>query len=458
MKIFDLKPTAENVLDTYLSDSMGRNTFVFQVVELLNSIEGSCSVALEGKWGSGKTFFVKQVELVLNANNEFTSVLTSEEKDQVKKAQSAYFKPDRVLKPFVSVYYDAWENDNDDDPILSLVYAIMHKVSTDYSFVDRDYLTAGTAVLDSFLETKWTEVIDSLKGDDPLSNIRKNKNIEEKVNDFLSSLLPERGERLVVFIDELDRCSPNYAIRLLERIKHYFENESITFIFSVNINELQYTVKKYYGEEFDGARYLDRFFDLRLQLPEANLSRYYGQLNFSSRDYTWSVMCDAMIRTYHMEPRTISRYLQLYRLAVGNHLEQMEKAGRHFTDASRYYCLMYVAPIMIALKLVDPKKYYDFIEGRDSLPLISASCYLLDGFFFNLLALDENFEPVVSNPEIKVVTKEEKLQAMYEALFVTDYNLDIESKRIGKTRFGKDSRDLVMGVVSLLSQYARYDD
>ena len=125
MKTFELKPTDENILNTYLSDSIGRNKEVLQFVNILNSIDGSCAIALEGKWGSGKTFFVKQVELVLNANNDFTSFLPKEKKGQIRQKQQLYLEPGQSIRPYVSVYYDSWANDSDNDPALSLVYTIM---------------------------------------------------------------------------------------------------------------------------------------------------------------------------------------------------------------------------------------------------------------------------------------------------------------------------------------------
>lgn len=64
----------------------------------------------------------------------------------------------------------------------------------------------------------------------------------------------------MIFVDELDRCKPSFAVQLLERIKHYFGHEKITFVFSVNVSELQYTIKKFYGADFNGTRYLDNFF------------------------------------------------------------------------------------------------------------------------------------------------------------------------------------------------------
>lgn len=480
MKTLALNPTDENVLSTYLSDSIGRNKDIFYFVNILNSLEGSYSISLDGKWGSGKTFFVKQVKMVLEANNEFVKSMAPEKRQLIKEKQYSFFGADETLIPQVCVYYDAWENDSDEDPMLSLVYSIMQTVSTDYTFKERNYLKAGTAILEvigkqnwgsiigglksgvSILEQlsgmDWEKIIEGLRGENPLAALEKDKSLSEKINEFLDSLLPEKGERLVIFVDELDRCSPSYAVRLLERIKHYFSNGKITFVFSVNISELQYTIKKYYGDGFDGARYLDRFFDLRVQIPKIDLSKYYSQLNFYAGEYTWSVMCDAMIRVYGMELREISRYLQLYQLAIGNHLEQLEKTGHSLVDATWYYSLMYVAPIMVALRVVDPQKYYDFIEGKDCAPLLKASGYLLVGFFSNLLRPDESYEAVPQRPEIKVVTVEQKLKAVYEALFIADYSINRNPKFIGKTRFDDNTKKVVLEVAGLLSKYTRFDD
>ena len=65
-------------------------------------------------------------------------------------------------------------------------------------------------------------------------------------------------------IDKSDRCKPTFAVHLLEQIKHYIFDDRITFVFSINLEQLQHTIKQYYGADFDSCRYLDRFFDLRI--------------------------------------------------------------------------------------------------------------------------------------------------------------------------------------------------
>ena len=60
------------------------------------------------------------------------------------------------------------------------------------------------------------------RSESPLDSLKSKKELREKVNEFFNSLLPEKGNRLIIMVDELDRCKPSYAVKLLERIKHYF--------------------------------------------------------------------------------------------------------------------------------------------------------------------------------------------------------------------------------------------
>jgi hypothetical protein len=72
---------------------------------------------------------------------------------------------------------------------------------------------------------------------------------------------------LFVFVDELDRCRPSYAIKLLEEIKHVFGIQNVVYVVSTNIEQLQNAVRALYGAEFDGRRYLHRLFDREYSLP-----------------------------------------------------------------------------------------------------------------------------------------------------------------------------------------------
>lgn len=465
MKLYDLSPTEENLKRTYREDSIGRNNSLFHFIRLLNTIESGFSIALDGHWGSGKTFFVKQAKMVLEANNEFTETMSLEAKQQIKEKQYSFFDEDETLIPQVCVYYDAWENDSDEDPILSLVYTIMQTVTSNFSFKDRKYFDAGIELLKGFVKRPFEQmsgvdlekVIEDLKGDDSLETLRMSKKKDQRINEFLDSLLPERGDRLVIFVDELDRCSPEYAVKLLERIKHYFSNEKITFVFSINKIELQHTIKKHYGSSFDGYRYLDRFFDYSVELPPANIEKYYSQIGFESNEHIWEIVCKECGNTYNMQLRELSHYLYSCKITIGNYLNRRNNEGRHFLYDEYYYCLMCVVPIMLALKLVDGNRYKDFINGSDAEPLLRISDYLSPGFFQNLLNPGEQFSNDNFKSEENKVSVREKLNSVYEALFKTEYNYSKSSLRVGRAEFSKKTQDLIKQIISSLSDYAKLD-
>lgn len=71
---------------------------------------------------------------------------------------------------------------------------------------------------------------------------------------------------MFVFIDELDRCRPNYAIELLENIKHIFDIPGIVFVIATDSKQLSHSINAVYGQNFASERYLKRFFDQEYNL------------------------------------------------------------------------------------------------------------------------------------------------------------------------------------------------
>jgi hypothetical protein len=81
--------------------------------------------------------------------------------------------------------------------------------------------------------------------------------------------------RLVVIVDELDRCKPDFALSVLERIKHVFGVPGLRFVLVTNFAELQQSVRRAYGE-MGARRYLEKFYDLRVRLPESRGPRGFS--------------------------------------------------------------------------------------------------------------------------------------------------------------------------------------
>jgi hypothetical protein len=88
----------------------------------------------------------------------------------------------------------------------------------------------------------------------------------------------EDAKPVIFFIDELDRCRPSYAIKLLENIKHLFNAKGYVFILGIDRGQLGHTVHSVYGQGMDADGYLKRFIDVEYPLPTPATEEYVSFL------------------------------------------------------------------------------------------------------------------------------------------------------------------------------------
>ncbi|OCJ61184.1 hypothetical protein A6U96_13920 [Agrobacterium tumefaciens] len=100
-------------------------------------------------------------------------------------------------------------------------------------------------------------------------------NFKENLTELLKHIPKKEGYALpfFVFVDELDRCRPTYAIGLLERIKHIFDVEGMIFVMATDTEQLSHSINNVYGNNFDSKQYLQRFFNRSYRLPDATFER-----------------------------------------------------------------------------------------------------------------------------------------------------------------------------------------
>lgn len=105
-------------------------------------------------------------------------------------------------------------------------------------------------------------------------------NLKKSLEDLIDYLQQQQliSPPFFIFIDELDRCRPDYAIRLLEGMKHLFNARGVCFVVSTNLKQLSSSVKAVYGSEFDAYRYLKKFFSFEYSLPTPDYLPYARSL------------------------------------------------------------------------------------------------------------------------------------------------------------------------------------
>lgn len=259
-------------------DILNRDQFVEQLLSLtqaLSANKASTCFALNGPWGSGKTF-------VLNMFQE-----------QLEQIQSEETSSDR----YFVIRYNCWKFDYYEEPLVAIVATMMSVIEEKTKlFPDgeekRELMgmlkAVGTALLsigNSTLQTKTG--IDIQKVYETLRDGKKDgkADYEEEHNydayfSFnqvickLAGLLCDLAKEhtLVFLVDELDRCLPEYAIKVLERLHHLTEDQSnIITIISMDKNQLMSSVRQIFGFE-SPEKYLEKFISFEVKLDLGTVS------------------------------------------------------------------------------------------------------------------------------------------------------------------------------------------
>lgn len=101
------------------------------------------------------------------------------------------------------------------------------------------------------------------------------KNMIQDFRNKLQSVQNKLDKRIIIFIDELDRCNPIYTIKTLEVIKHFFGIPNIIFVLSTDKAQIENSVRKIFGiNEGQENGYLRKFIDVEFQLPKYNSKEF----------------------------------------------------------------------------------------------------------------------------------------------------------------------------------------
>ncbi|MDG2845352.1 KAP family NTPase [Vibrio parahaemolyticus] len=251
-----------------------------------NSSQKGYVLNLNAQWGAGKTYFI----------NRWI--------DSIKDAHPV-------------VYIDAWKQDYSDDPMLTVVSSIIDELEKHLPDGNKEVIAfknkatrffkaaapflmkglikkaTGMNIDDVESETEKKEDSDlyNLTGDagaalakclidDHNEKLKTVEYLRSDIKSLIKALDPEKKLKLpaFIFIDELDRCRPSYAVEMLEVIKHFFELENIVFVIATDTEQLQHAVKAVYGEGFDAQTYLGRFFRRRYSLSESSRFEFVKQM------------------------------------------------------------------------------------------------------------------------------------------------------------------------------------
>ena len=367
MKKYVQEATNINVWKSLKENSFGRGKDIQEFIEGLELIEENAFISLDAKWGDGKTFFVRQIEETLKYFR--AQQMETEEKPLKDLDSYEYLKDSVAVKQtkvehiYLPVYYNAWMYDDHNDPLMSLLFVMTKQCGGSYntkintkSLGERMIAVASSLPISIKKMNPATLIKDIQEGNlDILSTVKTEEDIKECVRNVFNEIIVEETEKLVVFIDELDRCKPSFAIEMLERIKHYFDDERIIFVVSINKEQLIHTISNYYGSEFDATRYLNRFFDVSINLPEIS-THQKRKVQCTDSERLWiTLIADELSDYYGFSLRD--------KLIYKSSIESLPQAvGDAFSQDKMYLTIFEV--IIVLLDMVDAKEKKAFLEGK----------------------------------------------------------------------------------------------
>ncbi len=382
--------------DPFKNDLLGRKESAEVLTQLVDDIEGPCVMAIDAAWGAGKTTFLKMWSQHLRNEG------------------------------FPVVEFNAWETDHAEDPFVALAVELKEglKAFGDESLKEKiketteaakqvalraipgiiRLVTAGVLDVQPLIEKEAGTLLASYaeKRLDRYKDDQESINrFRDKLQEMANTLAQSKKHPLMVFIDELDRCRPSYAVALIEVAKHLFGADHVVFVLAVNRSQLAHSISALYGSEFDGTGYLRRFFDIDFRLPEPDRTRFI-------RD-----MLDRM--QVRGDVDLLNKFFGLSYLSLRQVGQVVHRLG--VVAASLSSRALTVATVALIIRTIDSDLYRQFVRGDLS------DLELVDAIYRRASIKDEHFEAfiVMAAKEIKSKGINKRYDSQIESPLIDRY-------------------------------------
>jgi tetratricopeptide (TPR) repeat protein/Cdc6-like AAA superfamily ATPase len=350
---FPDKPSPDDYLDfeSYagpLSDLISKET-----------TQTPLTVGLFGAWGSGKTTLMRMIQRSLEKiqeqpNSKF--VLVSFEAWK-------YYKEDALWRAMLLRVLDALRPKTEDESnkdLRSKIERLEQSLYRNVEWEEKGGLTidwpklaragAGGALKLSFsLVPGMTTIMEAVKAvDNSLVEGDISKNIDTVSSAFqrnmvthhqsqLSSIEQFQGEfsklvqghfqgkRLVIFVDDLDRCLPEKAIEVLEAIKLFLDVEGCVFVLGIDQEVITTGLKAKYKDvgflengqsQAFSVHYIEKLIQLPFYLPPIEAGEMQSYIENLKVDWPDDNCAQIFAEGLSPNPRQIKRTINVYMLLV----------------------------------------------------------------------------------------------------------------------------------------------
>ena len=266
------KPISERVgvtdspLDDLDDDKLEVAHYATALAEFVKKAVTPMTIAIQGQWGMGKTTFLNQVHSQLKPRKEQVETETTE-----------------GAKSILNIKLDAWDYALFNGPEEAL-RQIIHKLSVRISEGDRKQSRKkkiinsttslarkasllGLGFLPGMGNNKLLEGLDIIKDADSQHVLDLKENLKSSVAE-LDSRETNSYERIVIYLDNLDRIKPEVAVEILDSLKIIFDLQKCVFLLAIDYDVVIKGLEKRFGvKRGENQREFRAYFDKIIQLP-----------------------------------------------------------------------------------------------------------------------------------------------------------------------------------------------
>lgn len=378
----EIEINKENIWE---GDLFSRNKIAEDFTKIVTSINQPYVLSINANYGSGKTFFLKRWA------------------EELKK------KGEKV------VFFNAWDCDFVEKPLLPFLYNFIEQLK-EQGLVKYDlkedlinckdvFCTAVKGIIGNYSGINIDDLNEHKNADTlkipKIKTLTEYQELKKLLSDFktgLEKIISQLNDKnIYIFVDELERCRPIFAIELLEVIKHLFNVKGLVFILGIDRSQLKHTISNIYGCGMDGEGYLRRFIDLELELPQPELKRFTNHLQQKFEIINANERAKGTWTTGYDE---FNKYFNLFANLYPLHLREIEQIYAKFNVITKMLdeTVLKITPILALLMILKVKdmNLYDKLT-LSNLSYENALQFLNVNIFDKLKAKDSTTSVYIDN-------------------------------------------------------------
>lgn len=290
-------------IENIANDTFGISSYVDGLCSFIVNCDTPMTISIQGDWGSGKTSMMNMIK-------------------------------EKISNSVCPIWFNTWQFSQfkmQDELCASLLYSLLAELDYSKDNIKKifGFLSGAAKIATGIITEKVAggylagEITDKMTNND-CDYAQEIKNLKGKFQEAINAkLTAENKDRVVIFVDDLDRLQPEKAVELLEVLKVFLDCENCVYVLAVDYEVVTQGIKKKFGDsvgEQKGKSFFDKIIQLPFKMPVAqyDISKYVGdmliKMNIKADDKAIADYVSFISLSVGCNPRSMKRLFNTYLL------------------------------------------------------------------------------------------------------------------------------------------------